>query len=164
MDNKFPNLDKFHTRLKEYNIENFIVIDTYAALLLTSVKLIGKMESYLRKLKISNSQFIIMIILLISESDSETPSSLSDKTGLTRPTISTLIASLYKNNFIEKKSIPNNKKSYQIVLTQNGKKIINDIIPGYYSKIDFLFKDFEKDELTNLRLLILKLLFIIKFL
>ena len=156
---KFPNLKKLDSFIDDFGIDDPYVAKAYSILTLTSRKVIAKLESYLSQFNITGTQLSIMIVLYLNENIPQTPTNLSKKFGLSTTTISNVLNTLHKNGFIKKENHEKDKRSHRISLSDNGIEFLNKFLPNYYSKYEPLFSNFQKEEIENLKTLLLKIFF-----
>lgn len=76
---------------------------------------------------VSTEQFALLNCLWLR--DGKTQSEIADELEKDRTGITRIIDILEKNNFIERRTHENDRRSYRIFLTQKGHKIKNDLIP-----------------------------------
>ena len=130
--------------LKFENLANEAILN----LLWTSnlVKRNGKkfFQNYLS----SDAQFNVLAILYDSK-ENLSQKDLSNKLMVDKSNITGLLDRLEKSNFIARIPVAVDRRKYHIVLTEEGKNIVEKIDPVYKSTIDNLTKDFTKKELRQ---------------
>ncbi|WP_435309949.1 MarR family winged helix-turn-helix transcriptional regulator [Sebaldella termitidis] len=157
MKTKFPS-EKHYKLLSEdfHNIDNDIT-KSYLEYTLICQKTIAKVESYLSKLEMTNSQFLILLCLYVSDKNIDNITNISKKLGISNVTVSNVVKTLQIKGLVEKKKLKEDKRFSRVVLKKQGKNFMKNFIPEYYSKYKELFKTFDKDELLQLQFLIAKL-------
>ena len=143
--------------IQEYTTGNSDIMGAFFSFLFTSQKFSGKMEGFLTKFNLTNTQLSILLLLHLNKDSFETPSSISKKLGLSTPTISNVLKTLHKKEYIQKQTAPENKKSSYITLDKNGINFLKDFIPFYKEKYENFLSNFNADELNYLKELSLKI-------
>ena len=143
--------------IQEYTTWNSDIIGAFFSFLFTSQKFSGKMEGFLTKFNLTNTQLSILLLLHLNKDSFETPSSISKKLGLSTPTISNVLKTLHKKEYIQKQTSPENKKSSYITLDKNGINFLKDFIPYCKEKYEDFLSNFDAEELNYLKELSLKI-------
>ena len=143
--------------IQEYTTWNSDIIGAFFSFLFTSQKFSGKMEGFLTKFNLTNTQLSILLLLHLNKDSFETPSSISKKLGLSTPTISNVLKTLHKKEYIQKQTSPENKKSSYITLDKNGINFLKDFIPHCKEKYEDFLSNFDAEELNYLKELSLKI-------
>ena len=81
---------------------------------------------------------------------------LIEKILTTSGNITVVIKDLEKEGLIEKKPDPNDKRSCIISLTEEGKKIIEDILPNHIKNIKEIFEVLTDEEKNTLKTILKK--------
>ena len=77
--------------------------------------------------------------------------------GLSTPTISNVLKTLHKKEYIQKRISQENKKSSYIILDKNGINFLKDFIPFRKEKYEDFLSNFDVNELNYLKELSLKI-------
>ena len=155
--NKFPNEKHYELLAKDFSDIDHDITKSYLEYILLCQKTIAKIESYLSKIEMTNSQFLILLCLYVNDKKSDNVTNISKKLGITGVTVSNVLKTLQTKGLVEKKKLKEDKRFSHIVLNKKGKGFMENFIPEYYSKYKGLFKKFNKDELLQLQFLIEKL-------
>jgi DNA-binding MarR family transcriptional regulator len=99
--------------------------------------------------KLSESRFLLLSIL--SKHKSLSPQELTHLSGVSKATMTQLITTLHKDNFIEKKLLPEDGRSYSITLTSHGEEIIDEIFSAHIYWIESITLGLDKKEIASLR-------------
>jgi DNA-binding MarR family transcriptional regulator len=155
--NKFPDIEKLNLLSEKYNIDDLEVMKAYFSFMMTVQKATGRIESYLSRFKTTTAQVSILLLLHLNKGVYETAGSLSQKLGLSGPTISNVLNTLSRKEFIKRVKDENDKRVVQITITEEGTSFMDSFIPQHYLKYKQLFSNFSAEELENLKILLLKL-------
>ena len=157
MKTKFPSEKHYELLAKDFPSVDSDITKSYLEYILICQKTIAKIESYLSKIEMTNSQFLILLSLYVSDKNIDNVTSISEKLGISNVTVSNVVKTLQMKGLVEKKKLKEDKRFSRIVLNKKGKNFMENFIPEYYSKYEGLFEKFDKDELLQLQFLISKL-------
>ncbi len=107
------------------------------------------------KLGITVEQWVILKI--VSESSNLSQKELAEKSYRDTASITRTIDLLEKKEFLLRESIPNNRRTYNIRLTEKGQDFIEQNMELIKSHRKRSIKDFTPDELNTLSTLLLKI-------
>ncbi|MFV0517345.1 MAG: MarR family winged helix-turn-helix transcriptional regulator [Aminipila sp.] len=82
--------------------------------------------------ELSQNKYYILLLLNEKEEELLTPSKIADFLNLSRGTVSDLIDSMDKDGFLERVICKNDRRKIQVIITQKGRQVIEEIIPKYY--------------------------------
>lgn len=86
-----------------------------------------------------------------------TPSECATMAGVTRATITGLLDGLARQDWIERRSHPDDRRRQIITLTASGRQRLEGILPGHFRLISAMSQQLTPDEITTLKALLLKL-------
>ena len=157
MKNKFPSEKHYELLAEDFPDIDEDITKSYLEFILICQKTIAKIESYLSKIEMTNSQFLILLSLYVSDKNIDNVTSISEKLGISNVTVSNVVKTLQIKGLVERKKLKEDKRFSRVVLNEKGIDFMKNFIPEYYSKYKELFKTFDKDELLELQFLISKL-------
>ena len=70
---KIPDMEKFNDLIKKYNFAEPELTKSYFSYMLAHQKITGKVDSFLSRFEVTNTQLSILLLLIISENEFETP-------------------------------------------------------------------------------------------
>ena len=111
----------------------------------------------LEKYRLSESSFIVMMLLFHSDSESLSPSQVAERLGCTRATASKLIKRMEKDDLIVKIASEKDKRSASIQLSKEGRQVLESFLPYNFLFVENLFSAFSEEELSMLNTLLYKL-------
>ncbi|RLC07319.1 MAG: MarR family transcriptional regulator [Deltaproteobacteria bacterium] len=125
-----------------------------AVLLRTGSDLLTAFEAILGKYGLSQGRFLTLIVLNRTPDKATNPSTLAEKVGVKRATMTGLLDGLERKAFIERVAHPEDRRKLGIRLTKKGRHLLGGMLPDYYSHIGKLMaKLSEKDRQELNRLL-----------
>ena len=144
MGNEFPNEKHYELLSRDFSNIDQDITKSYLEYILVCQKTMAKIESYLSKIEMTNSQFLILLCLYVSDKNIDNVTSISEKLGISNVTVSNVVKTLQMKGLVEKKKLKEDKRFSRIVLNKKGKNFMENFIPEYYSKYEGLFEKFSK--------------------
>ncbi|MFC0179451.1 MarR family winged helix-turn-helix transcriptional regulator [Thorsellia kenyensis] len=137
--------------LKKQHINNLVGIEACFMLLSYADKINQACAKKLGEHQLSESRFMILTLLL--EYDVLSSKKIATLCGVTKPTMTSLIHSLLKDELVYKNKTSQDGRQVDIKLTEKGKKLIMNLFQDHISWIESITKQFsvlELETLTNL--------------
>jgi DNA-binding MarR family transcriptional regulator len=137
-------------------------IDPKAVRLMDSLYFVSRMvhhmgESGLEKAGMSLAQYRILIHLFFAQNMSErgelNPSEISERQGVSRNTISSLIRSLENDGLIDRRLDKEDRRKFNISLTEKGEAIVSQYSRAHFERVSQCFSgltEAEQDTLAEL--------------
>ena len=144
------NLQEFSVRYPNMNPSALIAC---AVLMRTGSGLLASLETVLGKHGLSQGRFLTLIVMNRNPDVEVNPSTLAEKLGVKRATMTGLLAGLEKENFVERKIRPEDRRKIGVRITHKGKQVLDEMLPDYYRHIAKLMANLtekERLELTSL--------------
>jgi len=155
---KFPELDPS-------------ACETYLYLLRTGDEAVRVVERSLGEHNISSGRFSVLMLLWragqgleCSADDSgksagpRTPAELADAAGVTRATMTGLIDTLEKDDFVRRHRDPNDRRMMSVDLTPAGEELIKKLLPNHFRMMASLMETLTPEERGTLVRLLNKIL------
>lgn len=142
---RYNSLRNIIQKSKEVDIT---AITACFTLLSVSNKIDQECAERLSKYQLSESRFIILALLF--EYESLMPIEIANLTGVTKPTITSLITSLVKDNLINKIHVPSDHRKFQIALTEKGRNLIQRVFKEHSYWIASITKNLTNSEMEYL--------------
>lgn len=141
---------------KRYPTINPSALKTCAALLRTGSDLLTAFETILGNYGLSQGRFLTLIVMNRTPDDEINPSTLADKLGVRRATMTGLLDGLEKDSLVERLAHPEDRRKKGVRLTAKGRQVLDDILPGYYRHISRLMVNLTERERAELLSLLAK--------
>jgi len=125
-------------------------LKTCVVLLRTGSDLLTAFETFLGKHGLSQGRFLTLIVMNRTPDEEINPSSLAEKVGVTRATMTGLLDGLEKNSLLERVAHPEDRRKLGIRLTKKGRQLLDEILPGYYDYIGKLMVKLSEKERQSL--------------
>ena len=140
---RYPNLDPS-------------ALNTAIALLRTGSDLLTAFETFLGKHGLSQGRFLTLIVMNRKPDEEINPSSLAEKIGVKRATMTGLLDGLERDMLIQRLAHSNDRRKVVVRLTKKGRHVLDEMLPDYYSYIEKLMVNLTENERHNLKLLLEK--------
>jgi MarR family transcriptional repressor of emrRAB len=125
------NLREFTTRYPNMNPS---ALKTCTELMRTGSDMLASFERILNQIGLSQGRFLTLIVMNRTPSEAINPSTLADKLGVTRATMTGLLDGLRKQGLIERQIHPEDRRKIGVLLTDSGHRILDKILPDYYRR------------------------------
>lgn len=129
-------------------------LKTCAVLLRTGSDLLTAFETILGKHGLSQGRFLSLIVMNRTPNKAINPSTLAEKVGVKRATMTGLLDGLEGKGLIERVAHPEDRRKLGIRLTKNGRQLLDEILPDYYDHIGKLMAELSEKERQELELLL----------
>lgn len=104
-------------------VEDYISIKLHQ----TDLKLTSEIKSRLQPYNLAPEQNLVMMLLW--EKDGLTQNQLSEKLGKDKTNIARMVGNLEGKGFIERKFCPSDRRSLEVYLTEDGRKLKEEVVP-----------------------------------
>lgn len=125
-------LEKFAARYPDADIS---AISTFLLLLRVATDLSVALDTCLSKHGLLQGRWWVLILLMREESLTSTPSSLAEKAGVSRATMTGLIDGLEQVGLVKRIFDKEDRRSVQIQLTLAGQTKLDEVMPDYYRRL-----------------------------
>lgn len=137
---------------RRYPNMNPSAIKTCAALLRTGSELLTAFETILGNHGLSQGRFLTLIVMNRNPDEAGSPSSLAEKVGVKRATMTGLLDRLERDDLIERLAHHRDRRKIGVHLTSKGRQVLAEMLPDYYrsiAKIMAKLTEKERLELTT---------------
>lgn len=125
-------LEKFATRYPDADIS---AISTFLLLLRVATDLSAALDTCLSKHGLLQRRWWVLILLMREENLTSTPSSLAEKAGVSRATMTGLIDGLEQVGLVQRIYDKSDRRCVQIQLTATGQNKLDEVMPDYYRRL-----------------------------
>lgn len=152
-----PTSDRIRKSMENHSDSDPTLTLTFLNLQWTYRELEKEYGRLLEKYHLSESSFIILMLLLRSETERLSPSEVADKLGSTRATASKLLKRMERDGLVTKGLSSQDKRAAWVQLTEAGRKVLDAFLPYNFLIVDKLFKQFTPEEIIIFNQLLDKL-------
>ena len=149
-----PTDTTLHEFSRRYPNMNPSAIKTCAELLRTGSELLTAFETILGHHGLSQGRFLTLIVMNRNPDDEVSPSSLSEKVGVRRATMTGLLDKLERDDLIERLAHHRDRRKIAVRLTSKARQVLAEMLPDYYRSIAKIMANLtEKERLELMTLL-----------
>ncbi len=139
---------------RRYPNMNPSAIKACAALLRTGSELLTAFEAILGHHGLSQGRFLTLIVMNRNPDEAASPSSLAEKVGVKRATMTGLLDRLERDDLIERRAHQQDRRKIGVRLTPKGRQVLAEMLPDYYRRVAKIMANLtEKDRLELMTLL-----------
>ena len=139
---------------RRYPNMNPSALKTCAVLLRTGSDLLTAFEKILANHGLSQGRFLTMIVMNRTPDEEVNPSTLAEKVGVKRATMTGLLDGLERDGLIERLAHRQDRRKIGVRLTVKGRQVLDEMLPDYYRSIAKLMVNLtEKERLDLMSLL-----------
>ena len=135
--------------------EIFLMQQTYATLFSLANKLQVKGDEYL--VSITSRQYMLMIAIAHLQEDETTLNNIARKLGTTKQSVKQMITIMENKDYVMTAPSQKDKRAVNVKITESGKQILVEVAERGMNFFADLFKDFKKEEMEILWILLKKL-------
>lgn len=106
--------------------------DLFLDILRTGESVSSIEAGYLATHKITPGRFAVMLLLGIEESVVRKPSELAELIGVTRATMTGLLDTLERDDYVGRTLDPDDRRSMRVVSTPRCRELLQKVLPGYF--------------------------------
>jgi DNA-binding MarR family transcriptional regulator len=125
-------LEKFANRYPQADVT---AIASFLHLLRVATDLSIALDSCLSKHGLLQGRWWVLILLMREDNNTSMPSTLADKAGVSRATMTGLIDGLEQNGLVERVFGQDDRRSVFIRLTASGQAKLDEVMPDYYQRL-----------------------------
>ncbi|MEP3244749.1 MAG: MarR family transcriptional regulator [Sneathiella sp.] len=120
-----------------YPIKSADTVEKALIMMRQASLLVRQIETYFSSFGISQLRFLILVVIdREPERDNLLVSEISDRIDVSRPVITRTLQSLTRDKLIVIKADNSDGRAKQVSLTEKGRELLQEILPGYYAVID----------------------------
>ena len=146
----------FIALMGDKSAENIVKIALCMKLLSTTDLIDQSCASKLERYQLSESR--LLVLLLLRKHQVLTPQQVASMSGVTKGTMTQQIRVLLKDGFISKIEVPEDRRKYQIYLTESGAKVVELAFEEHTAWIETLTKSLSDSEVKQLDLILDKII------
>lgn len=147
-------LSKFAERYPDVNIERVI---HFLTLLRVGSDLSSALDSFLAGYGLLQGRWWVLILLMREQDLMSTPSSLAEKAGVSKATMTGLIDGLDRDGLVSRVTDVDDRRKFHIKLTFFGQAKLDEVMPEYYRRVADLMGVLSSEQGENLASMLIKL-------
>lgn len=147
-------LKKFAERYEDADIQKVL---QFLSLLHVATELSNGLDRYLLSHSLLQGRWWVLILLMREDDGISTPSTLAEKAGVSRATMTGLLDGLHRDKLVTRMVAPKDRRQTVIKLTPNGQAKLDEVMPEYYRRVKQLMSVINEEEGAVLQQVLLKL-------
>ena len=150
------NYDILENIIRPYTEDSTSSVMAYIVLMRLGTDLQLALEKNLKPYGLSRAGYVTLVVLNHSSASEVTVSELADRVGVTRATMTGILNTLLKKDFVDRYPHTMDRRSLLVRIRQKGVKLINQISPKMFNHISEFangLTEEEKKEMIGLLLL-----------
>ena len=144
-------LDQFAERYPDADVT---AVAGFLHLLSVATDLSVALDTCLSKHGLLQGRWWVLILLMREQTKTSTPSSLADKSGVSRATMTGLLDGLAQNCLVERVFAKEDRRSVLIHLTEAGQTKLDAVMPDYYRRVRNCMQALNEEQRTQLQLIL----------
>ncbi|MCX4188872.1 MarR family transcriptional regulator [Methylophaga sp. OBS3] len=133
---------RFAERYPQANVDAVL---SFLKVLQVGTDLSLALNQYLAEFDLLQGRWWVLILLMREEDKRATPSTLAEKAGVSRATMTGLLDGLLKERLISREHALVDRRQIEIKLTQAGQDKLDEVMPGYYERVSKLMATIDSD-------------------
>ena len=125
-------LDKFAQRYPDADVS---AVAAFLHLLRVATDLSGALDSCLSQHGLLQGRWWVLILLMREDDGMSAPSTLAEKAGVSRATMTGLLDSLERDQLVERIFDAADRRRVSIRLTPSGQAKLDEVMPDYYRRL-----------------------------
>ncbi|RCJ21487.1 MarR family transcriptional regulator [Nostoc sp. ATCC 43529] len=132
-------------------------VEACLAFLRATADVQAALETHFARYGLSMGKFTLLMQLSQANEQGLTPSECAERSGVTRATITGLLDGLEKDELVERKPFPNDRRMLSVHLTEKGRSLMAKMLPDHFCRTTSLMAHLATDEKKTLIELLQKL-------
>lgn len=137
--------------------ENLEQVQTYLLFLLVARRMLAEEQAIFDRYNLSEGKLSVLLLLKNHPQGQITPSEIAAATGVSRATVTGLLAGLERDGYILRSDDPSDKRRCTIQLTGRSCEVVESLLQERFQHIEELLAEFTPAEQNALRAAIEKL-------
>ena len=141
---------KIFTKIKsENNQSDLSLLNCITEIIQFSTIVSNSFELHFSRYKLSQPGFLTIMLLYSDNENDWTAIRLAKELGVKPPTMTGILDTLEKNDFIERTPSKEDRRVIQVTLSKNGIKQLKKILPDHLQRISSAFQSFDENLQTK---------------
>lgn len=137
------SLNKFVARYPNADVR---AISDFVNLLRAASDISDALDKLLAKHNLLQGRWWVLVLLMREDDLTSSPSSLAEKAGVTKATMTGFIDGLEREGLISRLLSNEDRRKFLIRLTPAGQSKLDEVMPDYYSKVQMLMSSLSIEE------------------
>ncbi len=133
-------------------------VGTYLLFILVAREVLDLQQAFFDRFELSEGKFVVLLLLRQAPHYRLTPSALAEAAGVTRGTMTGLLAGLERSGLVKRTEHPQDGRMFSIELTQQALDLFEQILPERFKHIEEFMSSLTGEEQHQLQALLEKLM------
>ena len=129
-------------------------METYLSFARVASELFAQQQAFLARYELSEGKLVVLQLLRQAPQQRLTPSALADAAGVTRGTMTGLLAGLERSGLVKRTQHPEDGRMSHIELTERAHELFERVLPERIGRITRFMSALSADERQQLRALL----------
>lgn len=125
-------LRKFAARYRDVDADSVL---QFLNILRVGTELSEALDRFLAGHGLLQGRWWVLLLLMREDNGRCAPSTLADKAGVTRPTMTGLVDGLERDGLVRRLDDPQDRRKYVVELTPAGQAKLDAVMPDYYRRV-----------------------------
>jgi DNA-binding MarR family transcriptional regulator len=132
-------------------------IENYLHFLRVATDVLAAQQTFLARFDLSEGKLVLLMLLQQTEQHSLTPSALAEAAGVTRGTITGLLAGLERSGLVKRNDHPEDGRMVTIEITQQALDLLERMVLIRFKSIEEFISNLDEQEQQQLNILLEKM-------
>jgi len=133
-------------------------VGTYLLFTLVAREVLDFQQVFFDRFELSEGKFVVLLLLRQAPHYHLTPSALAEAAGVTRGTMTGLLAGLERSGLVKRTEHPQDGRMFSIELTRQALDLFEQIVPERFKHVEEFMSSLTEEEQHQLRALLEKLM------
>jgi DNA-binding MarR family transcriptional regulator len=145
-----PKYESIRQQAQRYPQIDPRAVESFLVLLRVASDVLNGFEAFLANYGMSQGKFTVLMVLNRDPGTGLSPSELADRCGVTRATMTGLLDGLEREKLIHREGNASDRRKAVVRLATKARKLLDGILPGYYSQVAQLMGDLPEEQKVQL--------------
>ena len=141
-----PRYEELRARTARYPELDPSAVEATLVLFRVSSDALAAFDAHAARIKITPGRLSVLTILNRNPARPMSPSVLADRAGVTRATMTGLLARLARDRMVRRTTDRGDRRKVTVSLTPKGQAFLDAVLPDYYRRIAALMGSLSEDE------------------
>src|SRR2546425_12035112 len=132
-------------------------VETYFYFTRVASDIFANQQAFFGRFELSEGKLVVLLLLRQAPHYRLTPSALAEAAGVTRGTITGLLAGLERSGLVKRSEHPEDGRMFSIELTRQALELFEQVLPERFSHIEEFMSSLTEEEQHQLRALLEKM-------
>lgn len=152
-----PRQQYFLDLVRQVPAADIASVETYLYFLRVAGDILAQQQAFFGRYDLSEGKLVVLQLLRQAPQSRLTPSALAEAAGVTRGTITGLLAGLERSGLVKRTQHPEDGRMFRIELTEQALDLFERLLPERINRIEAFMSRLTQEEQNDLRALLEKM-------